>query len=95
MLHGWYSGCTKAWITDFLTLWVLLVHDCVLRVYDLHKVSSCEPFGGIMWGQDLRITALRAVCAGHARSKKFLQDRDCNKLLLILLVIIAHPFVFK
>ena len=39
VVHGWYSGCTKTWITGFLTPWVLLVNDYVLQVHALHKVS--------------------------------------------------------
>ena len=54
MLQGgaWVvQGVHKDLNTGFLTLWVLLVHDCVLQVHALHKFCFREPFGSIMWGQ--------------------------------------------
>ena len=48
----------KSRITDFLILWVFLVHDHVLQVHGLGKVSPCGPFGSIPWGLVLGAMAL-------------------------------------
>ena len=67
-IHGWYMGggrFMKPCIGDFLTLWVVLVHDCVLHVHGLHKVPLCDPFQSILWGaRSMGNTACRG-CAGR------------------------------
>ena len=40
-------------------------HDHVLQVDALGKVFPCGPFGRILWGQVLGITARCAGCAGQ------------------------------